>query len=146
MSDEKQIAEATFEALRSSGGDVPKETLVAAVERIVGRKLTKVEAGMSIWRAREQFMRQTGVEVMSGRGKLALATVEQSTQRRVRAARTHVRRLEREGTRALALMRSVAATSEQRAVLDGIAGKCREAAVHAAHEMRKRAKKMPEGL
>jgi hypothetical protein len=146
MSDEKQITEATFTVLQSSGGAVPKSALVERVERIIGRKLTPVEAAMSVWRAREQYLSQTGVEVVSSRGALGLATVKQSTSRRVRAARTHVRRLEREGTRALALMRSVEATSEERAVLDGIAGKCREAAAHAAHEMRKRAKKMPEGL
>lgn len=143
---DNEIVTAVRATLTARGGHIRKAELREAVEAALGRKLTETEAGLSLWAAREQFMEETSTEVVSLRGELSVASIEQSTRRRMKFAKTRVRQLEREGQRATTLARNVEATTEQRSTLHAIADKVRDVSMRCANDLRRRSKKLPDGL
>jgi len=146
MSDNpKDLVTAVKAVLESGGVGVSKLDLVKAAQAALGRPLTQVEAGVSIWRARDEFIRTHGVEVRSVRGQLSAATVGQSIARRSRERSKAMRTLERSSERARRLAESDQISDSDRKALEAAAEKANSMLVSAAAEARKR-KRRPPGV
>lgn len=127
----EELAVAVRHEMQKLGQDVSKAVLVTAVENALGRRLTPMEASVAIWNAREAFLHENGVEIRSIRGKLSVASAEQSISRRQKERSRALRTLERSAERASILAASDGISDSARKALNAAAEKANTMLVHA---------------
>jgi len=130
-------------ALEVGGVGVSKQALITAASAALGRALTPVEAGVSLWQARDEFLRQRGLEIRSVNGHFSAATPAQSIDRRANERSRAMRTLARSAERAARLAESDGLSDSDRKLLRVAAEKANAMLVSAAAEARKRKRYLP---